>query len=38
MNASQRISTLFFELLERQFPIDENHKKVSLRAASDFAN
>jgi AraC family transcriptional regulator, transcriptional activator of pobA len=38
MNASQRISTLFFELLERQFPIDENHKKVSLRAASNFAN
>lgn len=37
-NASQRISTLFLELLERQFPIDENHPSVSLRSASDFAN
>jgi len=37
INASQRISTLFLELLERQFPIDENHQKVSLRSASDFA-
>ncbi|MCB0643970.1 MAG: AraC family transcriptional regulator, partial [Phaeodactylibacter sp.] len=37
MNASQRISTLFLELLERQFPIEENHPKVSLRSASDFA-
>ena len=36
--ASQRISTLFLELLERQFPIDENHPSVSLRSASDFAN
>ena len=38
INASQRISTLFLELLERQFPIDENHSSVSLRSASDFAN
>lgn len=38
MNASQRISTLFYELLERQFPIDENHPSVNLRTASDFAN
>ncbi len=38
INASQRISTLFLELLERQFPIDENHQTVSLRAASDYAN
>jgi AraC family transcriptional regulator, transcriptional activator of pobA len=38
INASQRISTLFMELLERQFPIDENHPSVSLRSASDFAN
>jgi AraC-like DNA-binding protein len=36
-NASQRISSLFLELLERQFPIDENHPKISLRFASDFA-
>lgn len=37
INASQRISVLFLELLERQFPIDENHNRVSLRSASDFA-
>lgn len=37
VNASQRIATLFLELLERQFPIDENHQTLSLRAASDFA-
>lgn len=37
-NASQRISSLFFELLERQFPIDENHQKISLRTASDYAD
>jgi AraC family transcriptional regulator, transcriptional activator of pobA len=38
INASQRITTLFLELLERQFPIDDNHQVVSLRAASDYAN
>ncbi len=38
INASQRIATLFLELLERQFPIDENHPSVNLRAASNFAN
>jgi AraC family transcriptional regulator, transcriptional activator of pobA len=37
INASQRISVLFLELLERQFPIDENHQKINLRSASDFA-
>ncbi len=37
INASQRIATLFLELLERQFPIDENHPSIQLRAASDFA-
>lgn len=37
-NASERISTLFLELLERQFPIDENHPNISLRTATDFAN
>jgi AraC family transcriptional activator of pobA len=36
-NASQRILTLFLELLERQFPIDETHQSVNLRSASDFA-
>ena len=38
LNASQRISTLFLELLERQFPIDDLHRTVSLRSASDFAS
>ena len=38
VNASRRISTLFMELLERQFPIDEDHRNVKLRSASDFAN
>ena len=38
MNASQRISMLFLELLERQFPIDETHQQISLRSASDFAS
>lgn len=36
-NASQRIATLFLELLERQFPIDESHPKINLRSASEFA-
>jgi AraC-like DNA-binding protein len=38
VNASQRIAALFLELLERQFPIDDNHQIVSLRAASAYAN
>jgi AraC family transcriptional activator of pobA len=38
INASQRISTLFLELLERQFPVDENHQKITLRSASDFSS
>lgn len=37
INASQRISLLFMELLERQFPIDEFHQSVNLRSASEFA-
>jgi AraC family transcriptional activator of pobA len=37
-NASQRISAIFLELLERQFPIDDLHQNVSLRSASDFAD
>jgi len=36
-NANKRISALFIDLLERQFPIDENHQKIYLRSASDFA-
>lgn len=37
INAFQRISALFLELLERQFPIDESHQRIQLRSASDFA-
>jgi len=37
-NASHRISVLFLELLERQFPIDDNHPKINMRSASEFAN
>lgn len=37
INAAQRIHWLFLELLERQFPIDENHVEIQLRTASDFA-
>jgi AraC-like DNA-binding protein len=38
INASQRISVLFYELLERQFPVDDNHKQINLRSASEFAS
>jgi len=38
VNASQRISMLFMELLERQFPIDETHLSIGLRSASEYAN
>lgn len=38
INSAQRISTLFLELLERQFPIDDSHPGISLRSASGFAN
>jgi AraC family transcriptional activator of pobA len=37
VNASLRISTLFLELLERQFPIDDTHQRINLRSPSDFA-
>lgn len=37
INASQRITSLFLELLERQFPIVQNNTCVLLRSASDFA-
>jgi len=36
-NASSRISTLFFELLERQFPIYSTDHVLQLRTANDFA-
>lgn len=37
INASRRISILFLELLERQFPIDDTRQRLSLRSASDFS-
>ncbi len=37
IGASQRIATLFLELVERQFPIDDNHQQIRLRTASEFA-
>lgn len=36
-NANQRIASLFLELLERQFPIEENHPLILLRSPADFA-
>lgn len=36
--ASARVSSLFIELLERQFPIESPHQKISLRTAKDFAD
>jgi AraC-like DNA-binding protein len=38
VNASQRIASLFLELLERQFPIDETHHQVQIRSAAEFAS
>lgn len=38
LNASRRISILFLELLERQFPIDDTRQRLKLRSASDFAD
>ncbi|MFC4871729.1 helix-turn-helix domain-containing protein [Negadavirga shengliensis] len=37
-NASQRISAMFMELLERQFPVEDNHPRIALRSASEFAD
>jgi AraC family transcriptional activator of pobA len=37
-NASARVSSLFIELLERQFPIDSPHQKIGLRTAKDYAD
>lgn len=37
INASERIKNLFLALLERQFPIDEQHGKINFRTASEFA-
>jgi len=37
-NNSARITSLFIELLERQFPLDNPHQKIKLRTAGDYAN
>ncbi len=37
-NAASRISSLFIELLERQFPIDNNVQVIKLKAPLEFAN
>ncbi len=36
--AAARVSSLFIELLERQFPIDSPNQKLSLRTAKDYAD
>jgi AraC-like DNA-binding protein len=33
-----RTTSLFIELLERQFPLDNPHQKIKLRTAGDYAN
>ena len=38
MNAATRISSLFIELLERQFPIESPMQRIKLRSATDFAS
>ncbi len=38
MDASKRISMLFTELLERQFPIDENHRSIHFKSPAEFAD
>ena len=37
-NASARVSSLFMELLERQFPIESPLQRISFRSAIDFAD
>jgi len=37
-NASERISSLFIELLERQFPLEAAHQRLSLRSPKDYAD
>ena len=37
MSAAQRISMLFLELLERQFPIDEAHREIQFKTPAAFA-
>ncbi len=37
-NASARVTSLFIELLERQFPIESPHQKLNLRTAREYAD
>jgi len=37
-NAIRRVSSLFMELLERQFPVEPPHQKLKLRSAKDYAD
>lgn len=37
-NATQRISSLFVELLERQFPIESSEQRLNLRSPKDYAD
>jgi AraC family transcriptional regulator, transcriptional activator of pobA len=36
--ASERVSSMFVELLERQFPIESNRQRIGLRTAKDYAD
>ena len=36
-NSAARVSSLFVELLERQFPIESPHQRLELKSAKDFA-
>lgn len=36
-NAALRITSVFLDLLERQFPIESTHDRLALRTAQDFA-
>jgi AraC-like DNA-binding protein len=37
-NASERISSFFVELLERQFPLESTHQRLTLLTAKDYAD
>nr|WP_294860939.1 AraC family transcriptional regulator [uncultured Fluviicola sp.] len=37
-SASERVSSMFVELLERQFPIESNRQRIGLRTAKDYAD
>lgn len=37
-SASERVSSMFVELLERQFPIESNQQRIGLRTAKEYAD